>query len=75
MLTSYVRPLTQTIIGVSGVTVPSMGPMRGQYVFLILNILYSYPQFLYSVTIYNDSAFNFTVIIVLISWEGTPTGR
>ena len=30
-------------------------------------------QFLYSVTIYNDSAFYFTEIIVLISWEGTPT--
>ena len=30
-------------------------------------------HFLYSVTIYNDSAFYFTEIIVLISWEGTPT--
>ena len=28
---------------------------------------------IYSVTIYNDSAFYFTEIIVLISWEGTPT--
>ena len=30
-------------------------------------------QCLYSVTIYNDSAFYFTEIIVLISLEGTPT--
>ena len=30
-------------------------------------------HFLYSVTIYNDSAFYFTEIIVLISWEGSPT--
>ena len=30
-------------------------------------------HFVYSVTIYNDSAFYFTEIIVLISWEGTPT--
>ena len=30
-------------------------------------------HFLYSVTIYNDSAFYFTEIIVLISWAGTPT--
>ena len=30
-------------------------------------------HFLYSVTIYNDSTFYFTEIIVLISWEGTPT--
>ena len=30
-------------------------------------------HFLYSVTIYNDSAFYFFEIIVLISWEGTPT--
>ena len=29
-------------------------------------------HFLYSVTIYNDSAFYFTEIIVLISWAGTP---
>ena len=28
---------------------------------------------LYSVTTYNDSAFYFIEIIVLISWEGTPT--
>ena len=35
ILTSYVGPLTQTRIGVSSVTVPSMGPMRGHYVFLI----------------------------------------
>ena len=27
-------------------------------------------HFLYSVTVYNDSAFYFTEIIVLISWEG-----
>ena len=30
-------------------------------------------HFLYSVTIYNDSAFYFTEIIVLIRWEDTPT--
>ena len=30
-------------------------------------------RFLYSITIYDDSAFYFTEIIVLISWEGTPT--
>ena len=30
-------------------------------------------HFLYLVTIYNHSAFYFTEIIVLISWEGTPT--
>ena len=30
-------------------------------------------HFLYSVTIYNDSSFYFSEIIVLISWEGTPT--
>ena len=30
-------------------------------------------HFLYSVTIYNDSAFYVTEIIVLISREGTPT--
>ena len=30
-------------------------------------------HFLYSVTIYNDSAFYFTEIIVLISLKGTPT--
>ena len=30
-------------------------------------------HFLYSFTIYNDSAFYFTEIIVLISWAGTPT--
>ena len=30
-------------------------------------------HFLYSVTIYNDSAFYFTEITVLISREGTPT--
>ena len=30
-------------------------------------------HFLYSVTIYNDSAFYFTEIIVRISLEGTPT--
>ena len=30
-------------------------------------------HFLYSVTIYDDSAFYFTEIIVLISWGGTPT--
>ena len=32
-------------------------------------------RFLYSVTIYNGSAFYFTEIIVLISWEGTPTQK
>ena len=32
-----------------------------------------YIHFLYSVTIYNESAFYFIDIIVLISWEGTPT--
>ena len=48
-----------------------MGPMRGQYVFLILNLQMCI-HFLYSVSIYNDSAFYFTEIIVLISWEGTP---
>ena len=32
-----------------------------------------YIHFLYSVTIYNDSAFYFIEIIVLISWESTPT--
>ena len=32
-----------------------------------------YIHFLYSVTIYNDSAFYFTEIIMLISWAGTPT--
>ena len=71
MLTSYVGPLTQTRIGVSNVTIPSMEPMRGQYVFLIPKSRNMY-TFLYSVTIYNDSAFYF-IIIVLISWEGTPT--
>ena len=30
-------------------------------------------HFLYSVTMYNDSAFYFFEIIVLISWESTPT--
>ena len=30
-------------------------------------------HFLNSVTIYNDSAFYFTELIVLISWAGTPT--
>ena len=30
-------------------------------------------HFVYSVTIYNDSVFYFNKIIVLISWEGTPT--
>ena len=30
-------------------------------------------HFLYAVTIYNDSAFYITEIIVLISWKGTPT--
>ena len=35
--------------------------------------LHMYIHFLYSDTIYNDSAFYFTEIIVLISWEGTPT--
>ena len=30
-------------------------------------------HFLYSVTIYNDSSFYFFEVIVLISWEGTPT--
>ena len=30
-------------------------------------------HFLYSVKIYNESAFYFIEIIVLISWEGTPT--
>ena len=30
-------------------------------------------HFLYSVTIYNDSAFYFFEMIVLISLEGTPT--
>ena len=32
-----------------------------------------YIHFLYSVTIYNDSAFYFTEIIMLISWAGTLT--
>ena len=32
-------------------------------------------HFLCSVTIYNDSAFYFTEIIVLISWAGTPTQK
>ena len=69
ILTSYVGPVTQTRIGVSSVTVPSMGPMRGQYVFLIPKSrnVYTFSIFSYS---YNDSAFYFTEIIVLISWEG-----
>ena len=46
--------------------------MRGQYVFLIPNLQICI-HFLYSLTIYNDSAFYLTEIIVLISWEGTPT--
>ena len=68
---TYVGPLTQTRTGVSSVTVRSMGPMRGQYVLLIPKIEMCI-HFLYSVTNYNDSAFYFTEIIVLISWEGTP---
>ena len=72
ILRSYEGPLTQTRIGVSSVTVPSMGPMKGQYVFLIPNLEMCI-HFLFSVTIYDDSAFYFTEIIVLISWEGTPT--
>ena len=66
MLTSYVGPLTQTTIGVSSVTVPSMGPMRGQYVFLIPK---SRNVYTFSIFNYNDLAFYFTEIIVLISWE------
>ena len=65
------RTLTQTRTGIRSVTVPSIGPMRGQYVFLILNLQMCI-HFLYSVSIYNDSAFYFTEIIVLISWEGIP---
>ena len=49
-----------------------MGPMRGKYVFIILNLQMCI-HFLYSVTIYNDSAFYFNEIIVLISWEGITT--
>ena len=67
--TSYAGPLTQTRIGVSSVAVPSMGPMRGQYVFLISKCVYSfYIQLQFIMT-----ALYFTEIIVLISWEGTPT--
>ena len=40
----------------------SLSPNLGMYIL-----------FLYSVTIYYDAAFYFTEIIVLISWEGTPT--
>ena len=72
MLTSYVGPLTQTRIGASSVTVPSMGPMRVNISFLSPNLEMCI-HFLYSITIYNDSAFYFTEIIVLISWVGTPT--
>ena len=32
---SYIGPLTQNRIAISSDTVPSMEPMRGQYVFLI----------------------------------------
>ena len=35
MLISYVGMLTQTRIGIGSVTSPRMGPMRGQYAFLI----------------------------------------
>ena len=71
MLKSYVGPLTQTRIGVSSVTVPSMGPKRGQS--SLSPNLEMCIHCLYSVTIYNNSAFYFTQIIALISWEGTPT--
>ena len=50
-----------------------MGPIRGQYMSLLSPNLEMCIHFLYSVTIYNDSAFYFTEVIVLISWEGTPT--
>ena len=50
MLTSYIGPLTQTRIGVSSVAVPSMGPMRGQYVFHIPKSrnLYTFSIFSYN---------------------------
>ena len=66
ILTSYVGPLTQTRIGVS------IGPIKGRYVFLIPKLEMCI-HFLYSVTIYDDSAFYFAEIIALSSWEGTPT--
>ena len=69
MLTSYVGPLTQTRIGVSSVTVLSTGPVSGQYVFLIPKSRNVYIFSIFSYT-YNDSAFYFTEIIVLISLEG-----
>ena len=72
ILTSYVGPLTQTRIGVNSVTVPSIGPIKGQYVFLIPKLEMCI-HFLYSVTIYDDSAFYFAEIIALSSWEGTPS--
>ena len=70
---SYVGPLTQIRIAISSVTVPSMEPMRDQYVFLIPKSRKMCIHFLYSVTIYIEPAFYFTEIIVLISCEGTPT--
>ena len=72
ILTSYVGPVTQTRIGVSSVTVPSMGPKRVSMSSLTPNLEMCI-HFLYSVTIYNDSAFYFTEIFVLIRWEGTAT--
>ena len=50
MLTSYIGPLKQTRIGASSVTVPSMGPMRGQYVF---NIPKSRNLYTFSIFSYN----------------------
>ena len=72
MLMSYVGPLTQIRIAISSVTVPSMGPIGVSMCSLSPNLEMSI-HFLYSITIYIEAAFYFTEIIVLISWEGTPT--
>ena len=69
-LISLVCTLTQTRMGVDRVTFPSMGLMKGQYVFLVTNPkVFIYTSFIIS----RGSSSDFIKMRMLISLECTCT--
>ena len=69
-LISLVCTLTQTRMGVGRVTFPSMGLMKGQYVFLVTNPkVFKYPLFIIS----GGSSSDFIKMHMIISLVCTYT--
>ena len=69
MLISLECTQAQTRMGFGRVTLPSKGPMRGQYVFLMTKSRSFY--ILFSISISGDSASYFIEMFMLISLEYT----